>query len=172
MAAVVLALAAAAVLAGPTLGAQAPWTGSSAECRYTTKPSGERVLTKIVVHPPDLYAQTESGTQMVGWRFVVRRSKNWDTGPWTITYRSPIQKAVATTDQKGDFSPMKVAVQVPNTDDLSAIRYHVTLKMLFFDTDGSVSERFSHRFDSIKWTEHGANRGQGDYCPASLDTGP
>ena len=52
------------------------------------------------------------------------------------------------------------------------IRYHITLKMLFFDTDGSVSAHFSHRFDSITWTEHGADRGHGDYCPASLDTGP
>ena len=66
MAAAALAVAAAWMLAGPTLGAQAPWTGSSAECRYTAKPSGERVLTKIVVTRPICMPRTNPGRRPLG----------------------------------------------------------------------------------------------------------
>jgi hypothetical protein len=170
LAAFALALAAGVLVSGPTLAAQAPWSSSSASCDYVTDSSGERVLNFITVSPPDLYA--DSGTQQVGWGFVVRRSTNWDVGPWKVTFRSHIQKADATVNQPGAFSAKGVLVHVPNVEDKSAIRYHVTLKMLWYASDGTVSRRITHRFNSIGWFFHDHHKGTGDYCPASLDTGP
>ena len=123
-----------------------------------------------IVTPPDLYA--DYGTQTVGWRFVVRRSRNWDVGPWKITYRSPIQQAEATVNQPGAFAAMSVGVRVPNVEDKSAIRYRVTLKMLWYASDGSVSSRVRHRMLNLKWYANGSLKGEADYCPAILDTSP
>jgi hypothetical protein len=165
-----LALAAAAIVSGPTLAAQAPWYPSSADCEYVTDSSGERVLNFIIVAPPDLYA--ESGTQQVGWQYIVRRSTNWDVGPWKVTFRSHVQKAYATKDQHGYFSNRGVLVHLPSVDDKSSIRYRISLKMFWYASDGTVSRQMHHRFTSIDWFYHDHHKGSGDYCPASLDTGP
>src|SRR3954463_3196460 len=75
--------------------------GASVKCRYVvTEPSSElgwteARLSRIVVNPPTVYAK--QGTQKVGWRFSVKRSLNWDLGPWKVTYRSPVERASATT---------------------------------------------------------------------------
>jgi hypothetical protein len=66
---------------------------------------------------------------------------------------------------------MSVRVRVPDVEDKSAIRYHVTLKMLWYASDGSVSSRVAHRMLLLKWYANGNLKGEADYCPASLDAG-
>src|SRR5690348_2132312 len=91
----VLMSATALMTAAPVSAAPAPDYGAGVLCRYViTEPSDilgwtAARLNKLVVSPPTVYAQ--HGTQQVGWRYVVKRSLNWDQGPWKVTYRSPIQ---------------------------------------------------------------------------------
>ncbi len=171
IAAALLALAAATMVSAPALAAYPPWYTSSVQCRYRADATGERVLTKIVVTPPSLYADSEPAD--VGWRVVVRRSLNLDLGPWKIRYRTPIEIAEATEDQPGAFETASIDVIVPDIEDLSSVRYRVTLKMMWYASDGTVMYRLSHRMESLKlYWKGNFQRIEGDYCPASLDTGP
>src|SRR3954468_5134409 len=75
--ALVLALAASVFATGPAAAATAPTSdyGNTVECRYTADgpgPAFDWRINKFVVRPPVLYAK--SGTQTLGWRFVVTRS--------------------------------------------------------------------------------------------------
>jgi hypothetical protein len=60
----------------------------------------------------------------------------------------------------------------PNVEDKSPIRYRVTLKMLWYASDGSVSSRLRPRMLNLKWYANGNLKGEADYCPATLATGP
>jgi hypothetical protein len=144
-----------AILGGPAAGSAAAEPaadyGARVKCRYViTEPSSEigwteARLAKLVVSPPNVLAQ--SGTQTVGWRFIVKRSLSWDEGPWKITYRSPIQRASATTSSAAAFSKMKVDVTVPNVENQSHVYYEVILKVFWYGADGSVQSTAQHEFD-------------------------
>jgi len=106
------ALVAAAAMAGPAAAATpAADYGSRVECRYHSNSPGPAYnwnLRRFKVAPPTMLAK--SGTQKVGWRFVVRRSIS--SGPWVVTYRSPIQKRTATTTVAADFTTKLVDVVI------------------------------------------------------------
>jgi hypothetical protein len=147
-------LAAVAALTVPVAAASAtpaPDYGASVTCRYViTEPSSEigwteARLSRFVVSPPTVYAQ--HGTQDVGWRFIVKRSLDWDNGPWKVTYRSPIQRASATTSSAATFSNMKVGVSVPNVDNQAHVYYVLILKIFWYASNGSVQSSVSHEFD-------------------------
>ena len=140
-------LVAALVMSVATLSIAAPVSaapalnnyGSTVTCRYQV------TLKKLVVTPPTMYGK--NGTQLVGWRFIVKRSLDgWNT-PFVETYRSPIQKRQATTSTPADFDTMRVGVNVPTSvDDQADVWYRVTLKIFRFAPDGSVASSASSKF--------------------------
>lgn len=151
-------LVAALVLSAATLFAASPVSaapalnnyGSTVTCRYQVTQEGtngwtEALLKKLVVTPPTMYAK--NGTQLVGWRFIVKRSLDrWNT-PWVETYRSPIQKRQATTSTPADFDTMRIGVNVPtNVEDQQHVWYRLTLKIFRYAADGSVASSASSRF--------------------------
>jgi hypothetical protein len=140
-------LAVAAIGVSPVAAATPPTSdyGNTATCRYRAPgdgPSYNFRIKKIVVTPPQLYAK--SGTQKVGWRFVVTRSTSSGADPWTVTYRSPTEKASATTSQPASFTTESVDVQIPNVENVTTVRYHVTLKLFWYRANGTVQSQTTY----------------------------
>jgi hypothetical protein len=72
-------------------------------CRYNDA-SGTPKLDKFVAKPPKVWwPDTDSGNDnqqgKVGWRIVIQKTGNPDTGPWSTTYRSTWVKKTAREDQ-------------------------------------------------------------------------
>jgi len=116
-----------------------------AVCRYkeiAPSPTGydyEAKLKRIDVRPPRVRAS--SGSQEVGWRFIVERRGYSDTwSPWVVTYRSPVQRDATNTTTDAPFTGMGVAVAVPTTgaDSSTAYVYRVLVKMFWYSADGST----------------------------------
>jgi hypothetical protein len=165
-----------ALIASPAMAATPPTSdyGNTAECRYRAPGDGPAFdfrLKKIVVTGPTLYGK-KSTPQMVGWRFIVTRSMNSESGPWTETYRSPIQKRSATTTTPADFSAMSVAVQIPDVENVVTVHYHVTLKLLRYRSDGSLKSKVTYLMPYYKWTENGQEGYWDGVCPAGYYNGP
>ena len=113
-------------------------------CRYEAKSGGSfgwttARLRRIRVDPPQIWATRTR--QTVGWRFVVRRSI--DNAPWTVTYRSPIQKGTAYSDRPASFTKMVVDVKLPAIEDKTDVEYRVVLKMFWYRTDGTTQHKVS-----------------------------
>ena len=154
------AVALSSMAAGPAA-AYAPPTsdyGNTATCQYTAPGNGpafEWRIKKIVVTAPVLHAK--HGTQNVGWRYVVTRSESSGSDPWKVTYRSPIQKASATTTHAAPFTTKSVGVAIPNVENVTFVEYHVTLKLYWYKANGAIQSQTSYlmpyvisktRFDS------------------------
>jgi hypothetical protein len=116
----------------------------SPKCRYEATAGGrygwtEARLRRIAVPPPLLYAVR--ARQTVGWRFVVQRSI--ENGPWTVTYRSPIQKSTAYSDRPASFTKMVVDVKLPAVDDKNDVEYRTLMKMFWYRSDGTTEYKVS-----------------------------
>jgi hypothetical protein len=161
-----------ALLAVPGAATAAPADyGSTARCRYDVTASGpfgwtEADLRRIRVTPPEMYAQ--SGTQTVGWGFIVRRSMHRENGPWRVVRRSRIQMGTATTSSAADFSPMRTGITIPAIDEPDFVYYYVVLKMFWFDGDGNVTSKISYPMPHITLRVQGNDELGGDYCPGRL----
>jgi hypothetical protein len=164
-------LATAALFAGPisVSATPAPDYGAVAKCHYKITASGkfgwtQALLKTIAVTPPTIYA--ESGTQQVGWRYVVRRSLHRDSGPWKVTYRSPIQKESATTSSAAAFHTMRVQVSVPEVEYQDDVHYTVSLTLFWYNADGSAQSKVGHPMSSMHLiVGHEDNGGDDDFCP-------
>ena len=177
-AAMVLALVAVAIAAGPVAAATPPTSdyGNTVECRYRTSghgPAYDWRLKRFVVTPPVLYAKQQS--QVVSWRFVVERSI-WmpGAGPWEVTYRSPIEKRTATRTVSAAFTTHDVDVVLPNVENKDATQYRVTLKFAWYHADGSVGSRASYLMPWMKSMQYGKYI-PGDYvrtCSGGYYEGP
>lgn len=140
----VVASVTATIVAGPVAAYSPPTSdyGNTVTCNYKALGNGPSYnfrLKKFVVTAPVLYAK--KGHQTVGWRFVVTRST---TDPWEVTYRSPIQKATATTTTAAAFTTKSVGVTLPDVENISQVQYHVTLKLLWYRANGSVKSQTSY----------------------------
>ena len=106
----------------------------------------------LKIRPPKVFAS--SGRQTVGWRFIVERQPgttddvlDWTkTGPYRVTYRSPIARAVATTTTPAPFSWREVEVDVPESSERSnSHRYRISVRMFWFGSDGRTLGSALHR---------------------------
>jgi hypothetical protein len=172
-----MALAAIAIVVVPANATTPPPEyGSTLQCRYHGAGPGPAYnfrLKKFVVSPPEMKAN--SGTQRVGWRFVVTRSLNNGDAPWKTTYRSLIQKASATTTEAAEFTTRSVEVALPHVDNLSDVVYQVTLKMFWYRHDGSVQTQTSFLMTNPVVLLNGQDGGDGDgtdACLGSIRAGP
>lgn len=115
-------------------------------CSYTTIVSGDPwrgKLNHIDVNPPAL--KSILGEQEVGWRFIVRRYRAIDkpgqtysaNDPFTVVYRSPIQKATATNSVAAAFDPMGVDVTVPAGTLKRNWGYLVVVKSFWYRANGN-----------------------------------
>jgi hypothetical protein len=174
--ALLLTMLATALIAGPAAAATPPTSdyGNTADCRYKAPGNGPAFdfrLKKLVVTGPVLYG-TKTTPTMVGWRFIVTRSMNGESGPWMETYRSPIQKRSATSTTPADFDAMSVGVTVPNADNITQVHYHVALKLLRYRSDGSLKSKVTYLMPYYKWTENGHEGYWDAICPAGYYNGP
>lgn len=165
----------AALLAVPGAAAATPADyGSTARCRYEITAAGqfgwtEADLVRVRLTPPEMFAQ--SGTQAVGWGFIVRRSI--DGGPWRVVRRTRIQMSTATTSTPATFSPLRTGITIPAIDEPEFVHYNVVLKMFWFNGDGSVASKVSYPMPYITHKVHAAHDGAGDNrggpgCPGRL----
>lgn len=133
-------------------------------CRYKqVVPSDynyEAKLKSIDVRPPKV--RSTSGSQAVGWRFVVERRSYDGTAlsPWAVTYRSPVQRDVTNTTTNASFSTLGVRVAVPSTsyDEYPSYAYRVQIKMFWYRADGTVGGTATHlveRYQSIFGRDNG-----------------
>jgi hypothetical protein len=174
--ALLLAVASTALVSGPAAAATPPVSdyGNTAECRYKAPGDGPAFnyrLRKIVVGAPVFYGKT-STPQMVGWRFIVTRSMSGENGPFTETYRSPIQKRSATSTDAADFTSMSVGVNIPDVDNVTQVHYHVTLKLMRYRGDGSLKSRTTYVMPYYAWVENGDEGYWDGICPAGYYSGP
>lgn len=114
------------------------------QCRYSrVTPSPfvdyEGKLTTLVVRPPRMKASVGSGTQKVGWLFIVQRSRSG--GPWSTKYTSPIQTRMTNASTNAAFAEMSVGITVPNDAYEGEIRpiyqYRVRVFMFWYTTAGN-----------------------------------
>ena len=166
---VVLVMLAAAFVTPTVSAAPAPTHGSTVNCRYQVTQEGrygwtEALLKRIAVKPPTIYAK--SGTQLVGWQFVVRRSLDRSYTPWVVVYRSQIQQRVATATTAADFDVMRVGVNVPtNVEEQAFVWYKVTLRVFWYAPDGSVASKAKSLFTAYNMHVDGEDIATDDYCP-------
>jgi hypothetical protein len=147
---------AATTLATPAAAAQAPADyGSTYACRYQPmRGTMYAALKRIAVAPPIVYG--DEANQTVGWRVIIRRDRfvnNSDLGKTTY-WRSAIHKALASPDQAADFS--KVVYMVPPLGgkwdyDL----FTGSIKLIWYNPDGTVSRSITHEFESSYTYVHG-----------------
>jgi hypothetical protein len=132
-------------------------SNGGAVCRYkqiVPSPSGynyEAKLKRIDVRPPRVRAS--SGSQEVGWRFIVeRRGYSGTWSPWVVTYRSPVQRDVTNTTTDASLTSMGVGVAVPTTsaDDSPGYVYRVLVKMFWYGADGSTRGTALHLTEKYK----------------------
>ncbi len=125
-----------------------------AECRYKgnlASPGGSYSyvgkLKYIDVRPPKVRAI--SGTQQVGWRFIVQRAKGF--GTWRTTYTSPIQKKSATAGRNALFTHMGIKVRVPprssSPDAGPSFNYRVLVKMYWYRPNGTTQGTAKHEVE-------------------------
>jgi hypothetical protein len=176
IAALPITLLAVFAVAGPAAAYTAPVSayGNTVECRYKAGGNGpayEFKLRRLTVTPPEVYSKTAH--QTVGWRFVVTRSIYYEgEGPWRVTYRSPIQRAPATTTHAAAFTAQTVQVELPVEPRRAT--YHVTLKLYWYRSDGTVHSTTTYLMPWMKWYQNGRYY-YGDYddvCPGGFYVGP
>jgi hypothetical protein len=128
-------------------------------CYYKTlsesKNHFEGKLNRLVVRPPKM--RSISGVQKVGWRFIVQRSI-YD-GPWKRTYRSPIQRAKATSNTNASFSRMSVKVNVPADGLEAGYSYRVIVKMFWYRPNGTIRGSARHLVDYAHYVNYGGDDG-------------
>ena len=117
-------------------------------CRYEAIEGGTfgwttARLRRIRVDPPSMWAMW--ARQKVGWRFVVQRSV--DDAPWTVTYRSPLQKSTAFADRAASFTKMAVDVKLPAVPDKADVAYQVILKLFWYRSDGTTKYKIREQID-------------------------
>lgn len=161
----------AAVLAMPaTAGATpAPDYGATVRCHFEVTarlPSGtwtEAQLRRITVTPPQIPAVAT--TQTVGWRFVVTRSMDGNRDqPFVVIYRSPIQKGVGDSS----FTTMRTDITLPGDPEYdSHVWYRVTLKIYWYNADGSVQNKVVYLMPDMHWivNRHEFDAPGENYCP-------
>jgi hypothetical protein len=124
----------------PVLAGTESEPGGAVLCRYrTSSPPGqawEALLKRIIVSPPTLFAT--NGQQTVGWRFAVRRTVYDGSTSQSVTYRSPIQTAKATTTTSACFDAMSVPVTLPANHDDMEIYYEIAIRTFRYRADGSL----------------------------------
>jgi hypothetical protein len=176
--ALVLTVLSTALIAGPAAAATPPGSdyGNTVECRYKTKDTGpgyDYRLKRLVVTAPVLFGNKGSTAQMVGWRFIVTRSMNYNSGPWNETYRSPIQKSTATATNSADFTAQSVGVTIPEVDNIISVQYRVTLKLLRYRNDGSLKSKVTYQMPYMKiYTNGQYNNDWASECVAGFYEGP
>ena len=124
-------------------------------CRYKgiePSPGGysyEGKLKWIDVRPPKVRAIT--GSQKVGWRFMVERQAN-SAGPWTTTYTSRIQTRTTNSSTNAAFSMKGINVRVPTSgaDDSPEYLYRVKVKMFWYKPGGGVKGTATHLVDNYR----------------------
>jgi len=142
-----LAALAVVVSGAPVLaGSVAPNYGSTVTCNYRTNSPGPAFnanVRKIIVTAPKVFAK--SGHQTVGWRFSVWRTIDEGDHPsHKVTYRSPIQRATATTTRAAVFNTKSVGVALPNVEELRNVSYQVVIRMIWYRANGSVQSATSY----------------------------
>jgi hypothetical protein len=173
--ALVTVVAATAAFVGPASAHSAPPSdyGNTVECRYKAPgngPSYNFKLKKLAVTTPTLYA--DSGKHKVGWRFIVTRTMNFGSGPSKVTYRSPIQKATASTTEAADFSKMSVDVGLPNVENLTSVSYTVAMKLFQYKSDGSVKSKTTYQMPYMSIYENGTYSDYDNACTGGFYEGP
>jgi hypothetical protein len=118
-------------------------------CRYEAIEGGTygwttARLRRIRVDPPSMWAMRAK--QKVGWSFVVQRSV--DDAPWTVTYRSPLQKSTAYADRPASFTKMVVDVKLPAVTDKADVAYRVVIKAFWYRSDGTKEYKIRDQIDS------------------------
>ena len=119
--------------------------GSTVTCNYRTNSPGPAFtakVRKIIVSPPEIFAK--SGSQTVGWSFSVQRTIDEGIPSHKVTYRSPTERAKATTSKAAVFPAMSVGVALPTVDSLRDVSYQVVLRMTWYRVDGRVQSTVSY----------------------------
>ena len=143
-------------------------TGSKAgvTCNYKVS-----LLKHLDVRPPRMRAA--SGTQAVGWRFSVLRTRYPESGIPTTkkTYTSPWQTAWATMTKNARFSTMGVKVIVPR-DGRSFDTYYeyaVNVEMVWMQSSGTITGTSTHRVDNYRWVVGTRSSTQGPCGSVAVD---
>ena len=108
--------------------------------RVNPSPGGysyEAKLRWIDVRPPKVRAI--SGSQEVGWRFIVERVRNEPNDTWVVRYTSPVQRDVTNSSTNAQFTlrGINVILKTTGADDYPEYEYRVKVKCL---TSGEASK--------------------------------
>lgn len=111
-------------------------------------------LTYIEVRKPRVNAI--SGTQRVGWRFIVQRTELVaPSAPWVTTYKSPVQRANATVTTIAPFTNMGIKVNLPadSSAEDPGYTYRVRVKMFWYRDDGTTKGTAVHQVEEYATVE-------------------
>ena len=129
------------------------------------------MLKHVDVRPPRMRAV--SGTQAVGWRFAVLRTRYPETGVATTkkTYTSPWQTAWATKTKNARFATMGVKVIVPRDGRSFDVYYEyvVNVEMVWMQSNGAIKGTSTHRVDNYRWVVGSRASTQGPCGSVAID---
>ena len=120
-------------------------------CRYNDA-SGTPKLDRIVARPPkvwwpDTNSSKDDQKGKVGWRIVIQKTGNPDTGPWTTTYTSTWVKKTAREDQPfqdpADAAPF-TARGIPWSRSGNNTVFRVIYVLRWFKPNGSTLGTAKH----------------------------
>ncbi len=136
-------------------------TGSPAAiCVYKPSPiANVTQLKHIDVNAPQVKAIAGMGTETVGWRFVIQRTRFGITPHWKRIYRSPIWKASTDSAHDASFSQEGANVVVPHPYATGGYGFRVIVKLYWYKANGTtVKGSTSGR---LEWyvISHGTNPG-------------
>lgn len=125
-------------------------SAGGAICRYkriNPSPGGysyEAKLKWIDVRPPKVRAI--SGSQEVGWRFMVERVRQVANDTWVLRYTSPIQRDVTNVSTNAEFTlrGINVVLSTTSADDDPQYLYRVKVKMFWYRANGTVQGTATH----------------------------
>ena len=88
----------------------------------------------------------------------------------------PTQAALGTPAALCDdyaFDPITVDVTIPDVENVTSVWYTVTLKLFWYNADGSVQSKTSYLMPWMKWVQNGKYWGDYDnVCQAGFYQGP
>ena len=143
-------------------------TNEIVNCRYN-EVAGTPKLDKFVAKPPKVWwPDTDSGNDnqqgKVGWRILIQKTANPDTGPWSTTYTSSWVKKTAREDQPfqdaADAAPFTARGILWNRSGANTV-FRVVYVLRWFKPNGTTMGTVKHRVVYYNLTGDGSGTGVG-----------
>src|SRR4051812_41688527 len=121
-----------------------------AACLYKPSPVADIYQLKhMYVNAPHVKAIDGAGTETVGWRFVIQRTRFGTVAHWKRIHKSPIWKSSTDSTHDAEFDEEDAQVTVPHPYATGGYAYRVVLKLFWFKANGTTVRGMTS--DRVEW---------------------